>query len=36
MPIMTVILSQQFWQMKANADQHDTIQNILATVIKRN
>jgi len=27
MPIMTVILSQQFWQMKANTDQHNTIQN---------
>jgi len=33
--IMTVILSQQFWQMKANTDQHNTIQNTLATVFKR-
>jgi len=35
MPIMTVILSQQYWQMKANTDQHNTIQNTLATVFKR-
>jgi len=34
MPIMTVILSQQFWQMKANTYQHITIQNTLATVLK--
>jgi len=36
--IMTVIilLSQQFWQMKANTDQHNTIQNTLATVFKWN
>jgi len=33
MPIMTVILSQQFLQMKANTDQHITIQNTLATVL---
>ena len=32
---MTVILSQQYWQMKANTDQHNTIQNTLATVFKR-
>jgi len=36
MPIMTVLLSQQFWQMKANTDKHNTIQNTLATVFKRN
>jgi len=35
MPIMTVILSQQYLQMKANTDQHNTIQNTLATVFKR-
>jgi len=33
MPIMTVLLSQQYWQMKAN--QHNTIQNTLATVFKQ-
>jgi len=36
MPIMTVVLSQKYWQMKANTDQHNTIQNTLATVFKRN
>ena len=35
MPIMTVILSQQFWQMKAKTDQHNTIQNtFLATILR--
>jgi len=34
MPIITIILSQQYWQMKANTDQHNLIQNMLATVFK--
>ena len=28
-------MSQQYWQMKANIDQHNTIQRPLATVFKR-
>jgi len=32
MPIMTAILSQQFWQMNDYTDQHKAIQNTLAMV----
>ena len=34
MPITTIILSQQLWQMKANTDQHITIQNTVLSETK--